>query len=77
MAGETIRLAAAQRTWGGPPPEGNPFSETFSMEAARAYSRQAVDSHGALVAQAGAAGADLVVTGESICGTPAGQHLPR
>lgn len=69
MAGKSVRLATTQRAWRETPPEGMPYSDVFSMEAALAHSRAQVDAHAALLARAGEQGADIAVTGEDIAST--------
>jgi predicted amidohydrolase len=67
MAKKTV-LSTTQFAWKGPPREANPFSDSFTMEAARAWSRARLDDAIALLARAGEMGADLSLTGENITG---------
>jgi predicted amidohydrolase len=48
------------------PKEADPFGDAFSLDAARACSRERTDAHAAVLARAGEAGADIAVTGEDI-----------
>jgi predicted amidohydrolase len=66
MPGETVRLATTQWAYRETPPEAMPYSDVFSLEAARGWSREMIDGNAGLLAKAGAAGADLVVCGEDI-----------
>jgi predicted amidohydrolase len=66
---KTVRLSTTQVAWQGGPEEANPYSERFSLEAAREHARASIDSHAAVVAKAGELGAELTVTGEAIDGT--------
>ena len=68
MAGRTARLGTTQRGWHGSPLEANPYSDAFSLDAARAHGKAQIDAHAALVAKTGDLGADLSVTGEAIEG---------
>jgi predicted amidohydrolase len=66
MAGQSVKLATTQCSYRETPREANPYSDTFSLEAARACSRESIDAALELVAATGAAGADLAVMGEDI-----------
>jgi len=66
MSHKLVRLATTQRKYQETPPEAMPYSDVFSLEAARQFSKQQVDAHAALLAKAGEAGADLAVAGEDI-----------
>jgi predicted amidohydrolase len=66
-AGKT-RLATTQYTWKATPPEANPFSDVFSLETARQWTRTRIEGAVKLLSDAGEAGADLAVTGEDIAG---------
>lgn len=69
MSGKLIRLGTTQRGWRETPREAMPYSDVFSLDAARAHSRKQVDAHGALLAKAAEMGADIAVTGEDIAST--------
>ena len=62
----TVRLATTQRAWRDTPLEAMPYSDAFSLDAAKRHSREQVDEHAKLLSRAGEAGADLAVTGEDI-----------
>ena len=66
MPQENVCLATTQQSYREVPPEAMPFSDKFSLQAARDYARQQIEEHAALLAKAGAAGADLAVCGEDI-----------
>ncbi|MFB3881971.1 MAG: carbon-nitrogen hydrolase family protein [Armatimonadota bacterium] len=68
MSGRTARLATTQQGWQDMPVEANPYSESFSLEAARCEARARIEAAAGLLSQAGEAGADLAVTGEDIAG---------
>ena len=63
---KTVRLATTQRCWQETPPEATPYSEKFSLDAARQCAKQQVDEHAKLLTQAGERGADLAVAAEDI-----------
>lgn len=65
MSGK-VRLSTTQCAWKGTPAEANPFRDTFSLDAARQWSRQRLADAVVLLARAGELGADLSVTGENI-----------
>jgi len=62
------RLATTQYAQPAMPPEANPFSDVFSLEAARQWARTRIEGAMKLLSDAGEAGADLAVTGEDIAG---------
>lgn len=66
MPGGRAVLATTQRGYCDTPEEANPYSDAFSLDAARDWSRTQITEALALASQAGKAGADLVVTGEDI-----------
>lgn len=66
MSGQSVKLATTQWSYRETPVEANPYSDNFSLEAARDWSRESIDGALELVARAGAAGADLAVMGEDI-----------
>lgn len=66
MPQEKVRLSTTQRSYREMPPEAMPYSDKFSLEAARAYAGKQIEEHAALLAEAGEAGADLAVAGEDI-----------
>ena len=67
--GKTVRFATTQRVWRETPEEAHPYSESFSLDAARRHSKRQIDAHAALLAKAGERGADIAVTGEDIAAT--------
>lgn len=69
MAEATVRLATTQWSYRETPAEANPYSDVFSMEAARRWSHDQIQGAVGLVARAGDAGADLAVMGEDIAST--------
>lgn len=69
MKGKTVRFATTQRGWRDTPEDAHPYSELFSLDAARRHSKRQIDAHAALLAKAGERGADLAVTGEDIGST--------
>ncbi len=69
MADKRMKLATTQMGWRETPKEAHPYSDVFSLDAARAHSRSRVEAHAALVAKAGEMGADIAVTGEDIAST--------
>jgi predicted amidohydrolase len=66
MSSRLVRLAATQWAYRETPSEATPYSEVFSLEAARRWSREQIEGHAGLLARAGEAGADLAVCGEDI-----------
>ncbi len=66
MSGSKVKLATTQWTYRETPPEANPYSDVFSLDAARQWSRAQISGAVELVCQAGEARADLVVMGEDI-----------
>jgi predicted amidohydrolase len=66
MSETLARLATTQLGWRDTPPEAMPYSDEFSLDAARQWSRDQVDAHAALLARAGEQQADLVVATEDI-----------
>lgn len=68
MSKQTARLASTQLGYRETPPEAMPYSDVFSLAAAREHARQRVDAAAALLADAGKEGADLAVAGEDIAG---------
>ncbi|UCC68856.1 MAG: carbon-nitrogen hydrolase family protein [Armatimonadota bacterium] len=66
MGDSDIRLAAVCRGWHDCPPEANPYSDVFSLDAARRWSREQIEAFAGLLDQAGEGGADLAVAGEDI-----------
>jgi predicted amidohydrolase len=69
MPKDTVMLATTQWSYRETPPEAMPYSDVFSLEAARAWSKDNVDGNAALLLRAGEAGADLAVAGEDIAST--------
>jgi predicted amidohydrolase len=69
MARSKVRLATTQWSSRETPAEANPYSDVFSMEAARRWSHDQIQGAVGLVARAGDEGADLAVMGEDIAGT--------
>ncbi len=69
MPKRTVRLATTQRGWHETPKEAMPYSDAFSLDAARQHSRAQAEAHAALLAKAGSLGADIAVTGEDIAST--------
>ncbi len=61
-----VRLSTTQSAGKGIPNEANPFSEVFTMAAARQWSQQRLEDAVMLLARAGEMEADLSVTGENI-----------
>jgi predicted amidohydrolase len=66
MGDSDIRLAAVCRGWHDCPPEANPYSDIFSLDAARRWSQEQIEAFAGLLDQAGEAGADLAVAAEDI-----------
>ena len=66
MARPSVKLATTQCSYRETPVEANPYSDAFSLEAARVHSRESIDAALKLVAETGAARADLAVMGEDI-----------
>jgi predicted amidohydrolase len=69
MAKRLVKLATTQWSYRETPAEANPYSDTFSLEAAYEWSRASIDGALELVASTGEAGADLAVMGEDIAST--------
>jgi len=68
MSASRTILATTQSAWKPTPPEANPFSDVFSLDAARRSARARIEGAAKLLSDAGEAGADLAVTGEDIAG---------
>lgn len=68
MTGKMVRLATTQWGYRETPPEATPYSDVFSLEAARQWSREGVEGNAELLARAGEGGADMAVAGEDIAG---------
>ena len=66
MTDKKVKLAATQCVPHSVPDEADVFGDAFSLDAARARSRERIDAHAAVLARAGEAGADIAVTGEDI-----------
>ena len=66
MTDKKVKLAATQCVSHSMPEEADVFGDAFSLDAARAWSRERIDAHAAVLARAGEAGADIAVTGEDI-----------
>jgi len=69
MPKKLVRLATTQRGWHETPKEAMPYSDVFTLDAARQHSRAQAEAHAALLAKAGSLGADIAVTGEDIAST--------
>jgi predicted amidohydrolase len=68
MSERLARLATTQLAWQDTPPEAMPYSDVFSLEAARQWSRQQIHTNADLVSRAGEQQADLAVATEDIAG---------
>jgi len=66
MPERIARLATTQWAYREVPPEATPYSDVFSLDAARQWSRSEIDGAAGLLAMAGDQGADLAVAGEDI-----------
>lgn len=66
MSDHVVRLATTQWTYREVPPEATPYSDVFSLDAARRWSRTEIEGAAGLLAAAGEQGADLAVAGEDI-----------
>jgi len=69
MAEDAVRLATTQWGYRETPAEANPYSDVFSLEAARRWSREQIEGALGLVARAGDSNADVAVMGEDIAST--------
>ncbi|MBN1457914.1 MAG: carbon-nitrogen hydrolase family protein, partial [Armatimonadetes bacterium] len=69
MSKQSAKLATTQWSYRETPAEANPYSDIFSLDAARDWSRESIDGALELVAKTGAEGADLAVMGEDIAST--------